>query len=215
MFRRTKYKNIGKNFSGFTLIELLVTLSIIAILSGIVISSNYSTNKARNALMVDTDLLASTIRDMQNRSASFVVNPLVNNLGYGVFMDLNNPLKVETFYKLVAGNFDSNTEIPSGNKPADDFIFNPGISLKKICLNGCNTKQILPAGKLAIYFLGPKPYAYFSYSDNGLNYYNQLGGQAINQACLEIESQILPNDTRKLEIYYIGQISFSYGKCDN
>ncbi len=206
-----------RQVKAFTLIELLVVLSIIALLSVIMISGSYSDNKAKNALMVDMDVLASNIRDMQNKSASFVKDNYVNNVGYGMFFDLNNPIVINSFYKTSTGDFVSsgvNSELPTTDslKPIDDFIFETNDYLKRICLNGCGIKT---TNKLAIYYLNPRPYAYFSYSDDGLNYSTKINGNAINQICLEVSSRILPNDIRHLDIYYIGQISFAYGPCQN
>lgn len=211
-----KHRFIRSNLKGFTLVEIMVVLSIIIILGGITISGDYRTNKIRNSIMIDTESIATDIRDMQNRTASFVQNTSFNNVGYGVFFDIKNPLKTETFYKL-NGDFDI-TEVLNSNslKPTDDFILSEGNYIKRICLNGCYNKIINPNGKLAIFFVKPKPYVNFSYSDDGLTYYKNLYPieNAITHACVEIKSQ---NNlfTKRIDIYYIGQISYSYGSCEN
>lgn len=207
---------LKKEIKGFTLIEIMVVLALIAILGSITIMSDYKTNKYKNSLLVDTEAVSIDIRDMQNRTSNFLQDTIVNNIGYGIFFDLNNRLRTETFFKK-EGDFDI-SELSSVNsmKPIDDFIFNSNNSIKRICLNGCSTKELDPQGKLAIYFIKPRPYAYFSYSDDGLTYYTNLypSYNAINHACIEIFSEGI-SDVRRIDVYYIGQISFSYGNCEN
>lgn len=207
---------LKKEIKGFTLIEIMVVLALIAILGSITIMSDYKTNKYKNSLLVDTEAVSIDIRDMQNRTSNFLQDTIVNNIGYGIFFDLNNRLRTETFFKK-EGDFDI-SELSSVNsmKPIDDFIFNSNNSIKRICLNGCSTKELYPQGKLAIYFIKPRPYAYFSYSDDGLTYYTNLypSYNAINHACIEIFSEGI-SDVRRIDVYYIGQISFSYGNCEN
>lgn len=218
MLNKSLKEKLGKRkYKAFTLIELLVVLSIIAILSGVLISGDYANNKARNNLLTDMDLLATNFRDIQNRTTSFIQDNLVKNIGYGMYLDLSSPTVVSSFYKTSPGDFISSgagSELPllTSNKPIEDFIFQTNDYLKRICLNGCNTKT---TNKLAIYYFSPKPYSYFSYSDDGLTYDTNLSGATINKVCLEVASKILPNDLRHLDIYYIGQISFGYGPCDN
>lgn len=207
---------IKAKLKGFTLVEIMIVLSIIVILGGVTISSDYKTNKTRNSLLVDTEAVATELRDMQNRTTSFVQSPVVNNIGYGVFFDIRNPLKTETFYKL-EGDFDVSELIAINSlKPADDFIFTVGNYIKRICLNGCNTKQIDSQGKLALYFIKPRPYTNFSYSDDGLTYHTNLYPTyaSINHACIEIGAEGI-SDVRRIDVYYIGQISFGFGGCEN
>ncbi len=208
--------NKKSNLKAFTLIEIMIVLSILAILGGITISSDYKTTKIRNSILIDTESVAVDIRDMQNRTINFIYNDSVNNVGYGVFFDMKNPLKVESFYKT-DGDFDpSELLISNSFKPSDDFIFNIGNYIKRICLNGCAIKELNSSEKLAIYFKKPKLYSNFSYSDNGLIYYTNLypSGNAINHVCIEIGAYN-SSETRKVDIYYIGQISFGYGNCEN
>ncbi len=211
-----KSRFIKNKLKGFTLIELMVTLSIIMILGGITISSSYKENKIKNSILLDTESVAISIRDMQNRTINFTQNPMFNNIGYGVFFNIKNSLKVETFYKL-DGDFKTTELSGSENiRPSDDFIFTPGNYIRRICLNGCSVKVLDNDDKLAVYFVKPKQYANFSYSEDGLNYYKYLypSNQLINNVCIEIGAEA-SNDIRKLYISYIGQIFFNSGYCEN
>ena len=212
-----KFKLPNKNLKGFTLVEIMVVISIIAILGGITISGDYKANKIRNGLLVDTESIATDIRDMQNRTTSFVQNPNINNIGYGIYFDLseNASLKTETFYKQTEDVFDKSELSTSNNmRPIDNYIFNQGNYIKRICINGCSTHEINPLGKLAVYYIKPKPYTNFAFTDDGLTYYTEYAGNSISHACIEVASH-LGQDIRRVDIYYIGQISFSLGTCSD
>jgi prepilin-type N-terminal cleavage/methylation domain-containing protein len=204
---------INKLEKGFTLVEILAVLSLIAILGGIMISSDYRSVQTRNSLLTDAEAVGQELRDMQNRTTSFVEVEGVSNVGYGVYFDLLNPVKVQSFYKMNANEFGSD-EVPgsSAANPAEDLIFNVGDRINRICLNGnCSNTT----SKLAIYYMKPRPYTHFARSDDGISYSDKLAnsGEIINHACIEI----VPSsgvDIRRVDVYYIGQISFSYGACE-
>lgn len=203
-----KYRQ-AKNLKGFTLVEIMLVLAIIMVLGGTLVSTNLQQVRTRSGLLTDSSSLAMEVRDMQNRTTSFLKSENIQNLGYGIYIDKLNPSKVESFYKLTNTDF-APSEVPStSNKPTEDFILNNGNRITKICLNNCNHTTT----KLAIYFIKPRPYAYFSSSDDGLSYDRALNnGDQIDNVCIEIR----PDRTdivRKVQVYYIGQVSFSDGPC--
>jgi len=199
---------------GFTLIELMVTLSIITLLGGIVMSSSLSDNRKRDSVLADSTNLVVTLRDMQNRTTSFIENTQVNNVGYGVFLNLTAPNKIETFYKTGGDDFDA-SEVLNTNQPSVSSILNTGDYISKICLNGCSNGT---AQKVAIYFVRPDPYATFAYL-NGSTYTTKIKiageDKIVNHVCIEISPDSGSVAHQRVDIYYIGQISFSSGECDN
>lgn len=207
-----------KNSKGFTLIELTLTLSMFSILGLFLFSSGLNINKTRNSLQFDSDAISSLIRSMQNKTASFVSSD-INNVGYGVFFDLNNKNKVESFYKTTATDFNA-SEILNTRKPESNIILNSGNYVNRICLNGTNCSA---TSRLAIYFVKPKPYAKFAIY-NGVSYSTTttIGGVVvpISKVCVEIASPKKANRTttrrqefRRIEVYSVGQISFANKAC--
>lgn len=200
---------------GFTLIEMMAVLALLAILGTVFMNSGYQETKIRNALLTDSEDLSISIIDMQNRAASFIKGNVSDTIGYGVFIDLSNPSKIETFYKIQDANFDSN-EVAGGQKPTSDLIFTNGNHISRICLNGSVDAYCYDSSasaKIALYFVKPKPYTFFSFF-NGTSYDNVVPGSTdfINHVCLEI-SPTSGVDYRHVDVYYIGQVSSSYGKC--
>lgn len=202
-----------KNNEGFTLIELLVVIAIVMIIGSIGFFTNYRVYLLKNSLAIDSESIATDIREMQNRTTNFIQDTNINNLGYGVFFDLNNKEQIETFYKTSSAPF-SISELSSSNnaRPIQNFILSRNNYINRICINDCLTKIVGQNGKVALYFLSPKPYAYFSFSNNGTVYNTDISGNAISHVCIEIASSLV-SDLRRIDIYYIGQINFSLGGC--
>lgn len=211
-------KILKKNFEkGFTLIEIMVVIALLATLSSIFLGSGYRENQIRKSLLTDSIDLATTLQDMQSRSATFILgNDNVNNVGYGVFFDNLSPEKIESFYKA-EGQF-SSSDIPNSSipKPGEDLILNYGNKIGNICLNGCSTYNSKTT-KLAVFFVKPKSYANFSVlSSDGVTYtttVNKAGVEVpIVHACLEL-TPTSGTDYRRIDIYKVGQISATYGQC--
>lgn len=196
---------------GFTLVEIMVVISIIAIIGGALAGFDYKKNQVRNTLLSDSESLAFSVRDMQNRTSSFISNEAFPNSGYGAFFNLSNPSIIEFFYKNNSQFFsDTELSLSSSGKPDDDLFLSSGNHISKICLNNCGTQ----VDKLAIYFIKPKPYAYFSYLGYGGSYHSVIGQDTpINKVCIEISGGADEIEKRRIEVYYIGQISFSYEGC--
>jgi prepilin-type N-terminal cleavage/methylation domain-containing protein len=210
----------NKNLKAFTLIELMIVLALISILSTISLGGDTTSMRASNNLLDDTSAIAMDVRDLQNRTASFVKSDSVDNIGYGIFFDLNNNRKTESFYKIHDDDFKLD-EVPvsQSTSPIDDYVLNQQDSIKRICINGCSKKSLLPkddgnGAKVAIYFKKPKPYAYFSFSEDGLNYNSSVGGSSISHVCIEIYNDKL-QDSRHIDVYYIGQVAFSADGCSD
>lgn len=211
-----------RNLKGFTLVELLIAISIIAIMSGIMINSNYSSGKARNALLFDIDTLSTDIRDLQTKTSSFVLDNNVNNVGYGLFFDMSNTSKIESFFKTFDGDFlytGANSEIPliTSTKPSKDILFTKGNYIKRICILDCDEVSYFDVDKVAVYFIRPKPYIYISYKSNSNTSFSTIasgrGNRRIDHICIEIGSLFLPKEIKRIDFYYIGQISISSGLC--
>lgn len=204
-------KSLKSPKKAFTLVEILMVLALIAILGSILISSDYKSSQIRNSLLTDAEAVAAELRDMQNRTTNFVKSSNVDNVGHGVYVDISNPSKVESFYKINTQDF-SSIEVPtiSSIKPSDDIIFNNGDRVNRICLNSCDNTT----NKIAIYFIKPKAYIYFFRSEDGLSFYNTTSSNdPINHICIEIKPMV-GDDVRKVDVYYIGQIAFSSGVCE-
>ena len=205
--------NIVKNTQkAFTLVEMIVVLAIIAILSSIFFYSGFDSTRIHSTVISDSDNISIFATDMQNMTTSFVKNNTADNVGYGMYLDLNNTSKLESFFKYIGDDFYS-TDLPNiTNKPTDDLLLTGSNRISKICLNGCNNFIATNNLKLAIYFIKPKPHAYFSVSQDGINFSQNINSQAIEKACIEISPS--GNDyIRHVDIYYIGQVSSSYGGC--
>ena len=200
---------------GFTLIEMMVVIALIAILGGIFMNSGYQETKIRNALLTDSEDLSISTIDMQNRASSFIKGNISDVVGYGLFSDLSSPSKVETFYKTGDQNFNS-SEVSGVQKPTGDFIFSNGNHISRICLNSgtSNCFNSSSGAKIVLYFLKPKPYTNFAFSSDGLTYYSTLPNtsESISHVCFEI-APAAGTDFRHVDVYYIGQVSSSYGQC--
>jgi prepilin-type N-terminal cleavage/methylation domain-containing protein len=200
---------------GFTLIEMMAVLALLAILGTVFMNSGYQETKIRNALLTDSEDLSIGVVDMQNRAASFIKGNVSDTVGYGVFIDLDNPSKIETFYKIRDADFDL-SEVAGGQKPTSDLIFTNGNHISRICLNSgtgyCYDSST--NAKIALYFVKPKPYTNFAFSSDGLIYSYTVPStfDSINHVCLEI-APASGTDYRHVDVYYIGQVSSSYGKC--
>jgi hypothetical protein len=203
---------------GFTLVEIMVVIAIFAILGSLMLDTSFSSRKRINALSLDNDSIALEIRDMQNRTLSFIDNGN-NNIGYGIYFDLTNPNTVRTFYKYSNQDFNS-IEIPTStsDNPTDDLIFSLSGKINKICLNGVltNCDSDLSFKKLALFFIKPKQYANFYISNDGSSFYNKtkndINGAPITQACIELATG-QSDEYRHIDIFYVGQISTSAGPC--
>lgn len=202
------HKNIKAK--GFTLVEIMVVISLFAIAATTLANFGYKKNQTKYTLLSDSESLAFAVRDMQNRTSSFISSETFPNSGYGAFLNLSSPSQIEFFYKNTSQSF-SDTELPSfsSQKPEEDLFFISGNKISKICLNNCGTV----VDKLAIYFVKPKPYAYFSYLKQDGSYSSIIGQDTpINNVCIEVSGGD-GVEKRRIEVYYIGQISFSYGEC--
>lgn len=207
-----KKQRIPKRIKGYTLIELTVALVMLSLMGIFLLSSSLRINKTRSSLIMDSDTISSLIRSMQNKTTSFVLAEGVENVGYGVFFNINNNFKVESFYKLSEEEFDA-VEILSPRKPEVDFVLSGGNYIKKICINDCAETT----SRAAIYFLKPRPYAKFAIF-NGISYSTTTTStkEPITKICIEINSPSKGkrgSESRYIEVYSIGQISFSNGFC--
>lgn len=180
-------------------------------MSTIALSASFRYNKVVSTLLNDVNSVTMLIREMQNKTSSFVAAD-IPNVGYGVFVDLANKNKVEPFYKTSLGVF-TTSEILSA-RPEQNLLIDSGNYISKICANGCATYQ--SATKVVIYFLKPKSYIEFSVPNptNPTTYINTIPGKTekINRVCLEISS-VNGAYKKRIDMYYVGQISFSSGFC--
>lgn len=205
------------DLKGFTLIEMMTVLAVMAILGSIFLNSGYKKNQIRNSLLTDSEDLSITLSDMQNRTTSFVegLNPPKDLIGYGIFIDTLNPSKIETFYKTINTDLKSNEISSDKEKPVSDLVLTGGNYVKRICLN--NNCEIFPE-KIAIYFVKPKPHTNFAIPSTDGSYISTISSDQdssqIDHACIEIISAS-GEDSRHVDIFYIGQISSSYGPCQN
>ncbi len=201
----------SKFLKGFTLIELTVSLVILSMIGIFLLTSSLEINKSRSVLLLDIDSATGLIRNMQNRTTSFIQSDKVSNIGHGVLFDLNNSFKIETFYKIYEDGFYI-SEIISQDKPESDLILSSGNHIKKICVNDCEET----VSRAVVYFLKPRPFAKFAIYD-GVSYVDTTQeGNSISKICIEI---VTPpkgkrgSESRIIEIFNIGQISFSGGYC--
>lgn len=207
---------------GFTLVELMVVLSIFAILGTLSLDINNNSRRRDAVLSTDSTSFALEIRDMQNRTLSFVndINAPAGTNGYGVYINASNDYLIQSFYRSSAGNAFTSYDIPgvSSNKPSSNIVLSNANKINKICLNGdCanyNTTN-LAFSKLAIFFVKPKQYANFYISNDGATFYsktqNNPSGIAISEVCIELNSS--QNEYRNISVNYLGQISDNSGKC--
>lgn len=209
-----KNLRLNKTLKGYSLIELLAVLAIISIMSTITLAASLRYNKIVSILLNDVNSITMLVREMQNRTSSFVAADAgVSNIGHGVFVDIKtNKNKIETFYKTSPGVFTvSETLSP---KPSENLLLDSGNYISRICVNGCSTYW--SAEKVAVYFLKPKSYMEFSIPDpaNLSTYINNVPGRAekINKVCLEVSSAT-GNYKKRIDMYYVGQISFASGPC--
>lgn len=207
-------KRGGSNFlKGYTMVELLLVIAVISILSVVAMASSFRYNQLLSNLLNDVNSVTMLMREMQNKTTSFIASNSGVNEGYGVFLDLNNKNKIEPFYKTNRNPF-SPTEATSP-KPDQNLLLGSSNYFSRICLNGCSTYS--SATKVAIYFLKPKPYIIFSipYPNTSTTYINTIPGQPntkINRACIELASYS-GNYKKRIDIHYVGQISFASGPC--
>ncbi len=201
---------------GFTLIEMMTVLALMAILGSIFMNSGYKRNQIRNSLLTDSEDLSITLSDMQNRTTSFVegLNPPQDLIGYGIFIDTSSPFKIETFYKTKNVEFGPDDISADQQKPISDLILTAGNYIKRICLN--NSCERYLSEEIAIYFVKPKPYANFAIPSENVSYISTVvdNGPQIENVCVEISST-QGEDLRHVDIFYIGQISSSYGPCQD
>lgn len=195
------------------MLEMIVVLALIAILGSIFLSSGFGRTKVRNALITDSQDISSLVTEMQNKTTSFEeTKNSLNNIGYGIYLDIANANKVESFYKFNSSTFDGSDLTFSSEKPTDDVILTNSNKINRICVNGCSTFSASSSIKLVSYFIKPKQSSYFAISQDGINYTNKVSSQDINSVCIEIISPSY-NDYRHIDIKYIGQVSSLYGPC--
>lgn len=210
---KIKIVRLADTIKGYTLIELLLVLAIISIFSVAAIATSFRYNQLASSLLNDVHSVNMYIREMQNKTASFVAADQVSNIGYGVFLDLDNKNKIESFYKSNTGIFSPGEA--TAPKPGESLLLDPDNYFSKICINGCSSYS--GARKVAIYFLKPKSYAIFSIPEvknTSGNYIDTIPDTytKINKVCLEISSYN-GDYKRRIDIHYVGQISFASGPC--
>lgn len=205
---------LNKNLlsKGFTLVEILLVISLLILLTIGISGFDYSKNKIRTAMIDDTQSISFSVRDVQNKSANSFKEESFDSAGYGAFFNLEDSNRVDFFYKNKNLTFSDLELSATGNQsPEEDLFLTEGNTISRICLNDCSHTT----SKLAIYFLSPKPYAFFAaLADNGsyLNTVSQNDNTIINKACIEISPR-KDVEKRHVDIYHIGQISFASGPC--
>lgn len=207
--------NLNKFLNGYSMMEMLMVLAIIAIMSTMALSASLRYNKVLSSLLNDVNSISMLVRDMQNRTSSFVTADVnsVPAVGYGVFVDLNAQNKIDPFYKTINGAFRPSEAIAP--RPDQSLILDSGNYISRICINGCSTYS--GASKVAIYFIRPRSYMNFSVPDpnNSSIYINNVPGKTdnINKVCLEISS-VTGKYKKRIDMHYVGQVSFASGACE-
>ena len=182
------FKKKQKNFlKAFTLIELLISVSLIGILASVLFNNSFQTTKYRNLLANDADKMALYIRDVQNISANFYYSSS-SVLGYGVYIDKASST-ISSFYLDTINIINKDKKIENYK----DLILDQENYISKIATTNLSTSSI--------HFLRPKLKAYIN------------GTSTISKICIEIKSNKI-DDVRKVEVYYVGQISTGFGNCN-
>lgn len=177
-----------RNFkTGFTLVELLVTISIFAILTGVVLynQAKFNSSILLTNLAYDTAL---TIRQAQ----TFGINIKEFNLGgatskfvpYGVHFDINNPKSFILFADLSYDiNIDTGSGLYDSSKNADltkcqndrgcvsRYNIVRGNSIYALCVNATSDSDgVCDKKQLDIVFQRPNPDAYIRVDNSGTLY---------------------------------------------
>ena len=200
-----KYK-----IQGFSLVEMIIVLLLISVLSVTFLRTGYRKDLIRNYLFTDTENVSGLLNNLRNKNNSYLENNIKDISGYGIYVDINNSSKVESFYKFSKSDFNKNDIVVDRQKPIQDLILSNGDYISKICLNDCNTKSV---SQIAVFLNKSKDYFNFSYfNEDKFDYFSSIEEKGISSVCVEISSQD-KLEIRHIDIYYIGQTSASYGPC--
>lgn len=166
------------NLKGFTLIELLISISIIALLTGVVVfnQSDFSDQLALSNLTNEIDI---QIREAQTYGISvreFAPGTNNFNIAYGVSFNLSNPGYSNTSFYTFAdlnpqnGRYDSPTTcVPGSNSEClSRFNLSRGNILSDMCVILANGGTVCKAGmgRIDIVFVRPNPTAQITLIDN-------------------------------------------------